>query len=254
MSTDEERMQILSMIDSGQITAEEGLRLIRALEGAAAEDNEQKLAEGQYSQDVSNVIEVPSPTSGQVQETVVGSQAQAVGTSSDSGEGAEPSTGASDVKEEVEPPKPSVDQKFKGWRHWWQIPLWAGVFITVLGGVSMYLAYRSGGFGFWFACAWFPLLLGVLVMALAWASRNVRWLHVRVQQKEGQHPRNIAISIPLPLRLTAWFVRTFGSRIPSLDKVNNLDQMILALENISPDAPFSVDVDDDGEKVQVFIG
>ena len=254
MSTDEERMQILSMIDSGQITAEEGLRLIKALEGAAVDDEEQKLVEGQYLQDVGNVVEVPSPTSVQVQETVVESQAQAVGPSSDSSEGAEPSMGLPEVKEEAEPSKPSVDQKFKGWRHWWQIPLWAGVFITVLGGVSMYLAYRSGGFGFWFACAWFPLLLGVLVMALAWASRNVRWLHVRVQQKEGQRPRNIAISIPLPLRLTAWFVRTFGSRIPSLDKVNNLDQMILALENISPDAPFSVDVDDDGEKVQVFIG
>jgi len=254
MSTDEERMQILSMIDSGQITAEEGLRLIKVLEDAAAVDEEQKLVESQLSQDAGDAVEVPSPTSVRVQETIVESQAQAVGPSSGSSQEAEPSIGAPEVKEEVEPSKTPVDQKFKHWRHWWQIPLWVGVIITVLGGVSMYLAYRSGGFGFWFACAWFPLLLGVLVMALAWASRNVRWLHVRVQQKEGQHPRNIAISIPLPLRLTAWFVRTFGSRIPSLDKVNNLDQMILALENISPDAPFSVDVDDDEEKVQVFIG
>jgi hypothetical protein len=215
---------------------------------------EEQLLESSSSQDVASVVNVLTPTSPQIQETVVESLAQAVGSPSGSGGEAEPTVGAPEVKEKAEPSKPSIDQKFKRWRHWWQIPLWVGVCITVLGGVSMYLAYRSGGFGFWFACAWFPLLLGVLVMALAWASRNVRWLHVRVQQKEGQRPHNIAISIPLPLRLTAWFVRTFGSRIPSLDKVNNLDQMILALENINPDAPFSVDVDDDGEKVQVFIG
>lgn len=119
----------------------------------------------------------------------------------------------------------------------------------------MFLAYQKSGFGFWFACLWFPLLLGVIVISLAAASRTTRWLHVRIHQEPGQWPQTIAISMPIPIRFVAWVLRTFKSHIPKMDKTN-LDEVILALDKTSPDQPFYVEVDEGelGEKVEVYIG
>jgi hypothetical protein len=144
---------------------------------------------------------------------------------------------------------------FSRWRLFWQIPLWVGVGITILSGALMYLAWQSKGIGLLFACTWFPFFLGVAVMALAWSTRNLPWLHVRIQQKPGERPGHIAISLPLPLGLIAWGLRTFKHKIPNTGNVN-LEEMIQALKNVSPDAPLSVDVDEgeDGERVQIYIG
>ena len=119
----------------------------------------------------------------------------------------------------------------------------------------MFLAYQSGGFGFWFACLWFPLLFGIIILSLGAASRAMRWLHVRVHQQPGERPQTIAISMPIPVRFVAWVLRVFKPHIPNMDKTS-LDEVILALDKISPDQPFYVKVDegDSGEKVEVFIG
>jgi hypothetical protein len=119
----------------------------------------------------------------------------------------------------------------------------------------MFLAWQASGFGFWFACTWLPFFLGVAVMALAWSTRNLPWLHIRVHQKEGERPQRIAISLPLPLGLISWALRTFKHKIPETGNVN-IDEMVSALKYVSPDAPFSVDVNEgkDGERVQIYIG
>jgi hypothetical protein len=141
------------------------------------------------------------------------------------------------------------------WRRWWWIPLTVGIVVTVVSGLLMFFVYRSGGFGFWFACLWFPLLFGVLVISLAAASRTARWLHVRVQQAPGERPQTIKISLPIPVRLTAWVLRIIKPWVSGLDKAG-VEDAVLALQKISPDEPFYVKVDEDesGEKVEVFIG
>jgi hypothetical protein len=131
-----------------------------------------------------------------------------------------------------------------------------GGVITVVSVILMYLAYRSGGvIYFWFLCTWFPFLLGILVMLLAWTTRTARWLHVRIHQEEDEWPRNIAISLPLPIRLTAWIVRLVRPKIHGMEGTN-LDEVILALEKTSPKEPLYVQVDEgeNGEKVEVYIG
>jgi hypothetical protein len=151
--------------------------------------------------------------------------------------------------------KPPDPDEIKKWKRWWVIPMWVGVGITVIGGALMYSAYVNNGFGFWFACAWFPFMLGVLFMALAWGSRTTPWLHVRIQQRPGQSPQKIAISFPLPIRLAGWGLRTFGHSIPNMEGMD-LENVLVALNESAKDGtPFFVDVDDeDGERVQIFIG
>ena len=130
-----------------------------------------------------------------------------------------------------------------------------GISITVVSGLLMFLAYQSRGFGFWFACLWFPLLFGVVIMSLAAASRTTRWLHVRIHQEPGEWPQTIAISLPLPIRFAAWVMRIIKPYIHNMENTS-LDEVILALEKTSPDEPFYVKVDEgeSGEKVEVYIG
>jgi hypothetical protein len=155
---------------------------------------------------------------------------------------------------ETAPPDPGLDH----WRRWWMLPLWIGAGIVLFGGLLMFAAYQAGGLGFWFAAASLPFIFGVVVMALAASSRSARWLHVRVNNinGSGEHPRNIALSFPLPIRFTAWVLRLAGPHIPQL-KDRGLDELILALaESTSTESPLYVDVNDGegGEHVQVYIG
>ncbi len=203
MPGEAERMQILQMIEDGQVSAAEGLRLLDAL--------------------------------GRGAETAEATDAPAAARASD--------TAAPDV---------DLDR----WRRWWIVPMGIGIGILLVGTLLMYGAYQAGGLGFWFACATLPFMAGVVVMALAGFSQSARWLHVRVKTGQEEWPRNIAISFPLPIRLTAWFLRTFGSRIPKL-RETGVDELIMALgEHTSADTPLYIKVDEgtDGEKVQVYIG
>jgi hypothetical protein len=220
-----ERLQVLEMIESGVISASEGARLLRALEG-------------------DNTVQVRLTSKNEV------------------GHSVEPISGAESapdpISNEVSPsiPTQEFDASIERWRRWWMIPLWIGVGITAIGGLLMFWAYQSTGLSFWFGCAWLPFLIGLAVIVMAWGSRTARWLHVRVQQASSEWPRTIAFSFPLPIRLAAWFVRTFGRFIPQLDRAG-LDEMILALgQTTSKENPFYVEVNegDTGERVQVYIG
>ena len=225
------RMQILEMIENGLITAEEGARLLQAIEGEADPETiqdetwqssaEMAAAGGEQAADESSV-----PETGEVIDEEPGLSAE------------------------------EIDARIDKLRRWWLIPLWVGIGITILGGLLMFWAYQTSGLGFWFGCAWLPFLLGVAVMAFAVSSRTARWLHLRVRQKPGERPQTIAFSFPLPLRFAAWFVRNFGRYIPQLNR-SGLDEMILALgRNTSPDMPFYIEVDEGeyGEQVQIYIG
>jgi hypothetical protein len=231
MTYESERLQILEMIERGVISASEGVRLLNALTG--------------------NTPEIPSSSAFPEAETSTGGFAARAAEIPQP----EPQPAYEEPAPETAKAAPDLSASARKWRRWWWIPLWVGVGITVISGGLMFLAYARSGFGFWFACTWFPFMLGVAVMALAWASRTARWLHVRVHQQKDEWPRNIAISLPLPIRFTAWIVRLFRPHIPNMEGAN-IDEMILALEKTSPTAPLFVQVDEgeNGEKVEVYIG
>jgi hypothetical protein len=92
--------------------------------------------------------------------------------------------------------------------------------------------------------------------ALSYGSRRSRWLHLRVDQKPGERPQHIAISMPLPIGLASWFMRTFGHMIPEL-RDKHIDEMLQAVsDNTNAENPLYVEVDEgeNGEKVKVYIG
>ena len=60
-------------------------------------------------------------------------------------------------------------------RRFAMIPLWGGVFITVLSAWIIYTIEQNAGMNFWFFCTMVPLLLGVLLIALGSGGRASRW-------------------------------------------------------------------------------
>ncbi len=214
--TEQERKQILKMIEEDKITPEEGLHLMRALEETPAEDE----------------IQVVEPEAGKKS----GAEAQAERSGLD------------------------VEARIAGVistaRRLWQIPLWLGIGVTVLSAAGMYWIIRGPGTNFWFYCLTLPLLLGVGIITAAVGSQKARWIFVDVQQKPGDRPERIFLDLPLPLKFAAWFLRTFGHKIPDLEKTN-VDEIIRVVETgFSGDEPLIVNIDegDQGERVRVFIG
>jgi hypothetical protein len=222
--TNQERSQVLKMIEDGKITPEEGLHLMQALDQSPAQE-ETKAPEAEAG-----------PTS-----APEASAAKAAAGSENPGPVADPKIAR--IKDTV--------------RRLWLIPLAAGVGVTVLGGWVMYANMQPAAFNGWFYCLGLPLLLlGVGIIAAAAGTRTARWLFVDVRQKPGEKPAHIFLGFPLPLKFAAWFLRTFGHWIPHLEKTN-VDEVIQAVETgFSGEEPLIVNVDEggEGERVQVYIG
>ena len=231
-----EQMRILKMIEDGEITPDEGAELLQNLESTDALQPNQSM-----SADLLDRLD-----RGEI------SADEALGLLDEStrNAAAEPEV----ILEENQPEDPPgiSDEELGRWKQWWMIPLYVGVGIVALSTLWMNSSYQNSGYGFWFFCAWIPLLIGVLFMALSWRSRTGPWIHVRVK---GRNER-VAVSIPAPLKITGWALRNFGHYVPQLEHTS-VDEILVALEQSAKGgSPLYVKVDegDDGEKVEVFIG
>jgi len=142
-------------------------------------------------------------------------------------------------------------------RRFAMVPLWIGVFLAVMSAWGIYSIQQSAGMNFWFFCLMVPLLLGVLLIAVGAGGQGSKWLYVNVDRRQAHDwPQNITLGFPLPLGLTAWFLRNFGHNIRGMGKTN-VDDIIQVLDATGKSgAPFIVNVndDEDGEHVQVYIG
>lgn len=137
------------------------------------------------------------------------------------------------------------------------IPLWTGVFVTVLSAWIIYSIQQNAGVNFWFYCMTLPLMLGVLLIALGAGGRTSRWIYVDVDRRDakpGDGPKHITLGFPIPFGFVAWFFDTFGHNINGMSKgkVEGIVQMMHATKNSNE--PLMINVDDDDAHVQVYIG
>lgn len=152
---------------------------------------------------------------------------------------------------------PEFEEVKKRARSFAMIPLWAGIFITILSAWGLYSVQQRAGVNFWFFFLLIPLLLGVLLIALGAGGQSSKWIYVNVDRRQAHDgPRNITLAFPLPLGLAAWFLRNFGSTIRGM-KNTNVDEIIQVLDATGKSgAPLIINANDneDGEHVQVYIG
>jgi hypothetical protein len=229
-----EHMKILKLIEDGEITPDEGAILIQELGQAPVEQPE---ASSLGILERVNAGEISAEDAIQL---LVNQE----------GRNADKNTENPEMEDE---PSPAIsDQELEKWKQWWTFPLYIGVGIVVLSTLWINSAYLNSGYGFWFFCAWVPMLVGLMFMALAWRSQSGPWIHVRVKGRKER----VAIRIPAPLGLASWALNTFGQFVPHLERTS-VDEIINALEQShSNNAPLYVQVDEgeDGERVEVFIG
>lgn len=150
----------------------------------------------------------------------------------------------------AEPAGPPSGPSSGWWRLWWLLPFIVGVGMLAVGARLAWIG------GWWWLCAAPAILVGTAVAAIALSSIRSMWLHVRVKTRKTSWPRQIAISLPVPVDLTAWFLRRYGRRIPNLDQTA-IDELLLSVsESTSADSPLYVEVDngEGGERVQVYLG
>ena len=207
--------KILDMVEQGQITADEGLRLMNAMsKGGVDQKPETVEAFGEDS-------ERPGRPTG--------------------------SYGSHISLEEV--------ARMNRLKRWWLMPFSIGLIILFLGAIWMYAGYQDAGFGFGFWISWVPFLLGIFIVAVSIRTSKSLWFHLKVKQAPGEKPERINLSLPLPLNLAKWLFTAFGEKITGL-KEPGLQDIPAILENISPEEPFYVHVNDDndGEEVEIYIG
>jgi hypothetical protein len=229
-----EHMRILKMIEEGEISPEEGARLLQEVGSSLSEEKLDSLSilakidRGEISAEEGIAL---------LESDISYSEG-----------------GDNFVHEEPfsQPPPGIPAEEIAKWQRWWTIPLYVGVGIVILSAVWLNSAYQKSGFGVGFFCSWVPLLIGVLLIALAWRSQSGPWIHVRVRGPN----ENVAVSIPAPLGIAGWVLRNFGQFIPQLERTT-IDEILVALDTTSKDkAPLYVVVDegDQGEYIEIFIG
>ncbi len=234
------RMEILRRVESGELSLEDGNRLLLELEDLEA--------------DAQPVVEPLIVNS--IQSDPVGQAAAFVGDPVQPapkpetplrGEVDEPAV-SQPAGEDPHPPKSS------GWLGLWVVPFLLGLLLCVFSVSWMYQGWLAAGLSWGFWLSFFPFAIGVLLMWAGWEARLARWLHLRIRQRPGSRPQVISFSLPLPIGLTRWAVRRFGRYTPfgtdqeNIDVIDELDQAFTA------DGPTHIFVDDkDGEQVEIWI-
>ncbi|TDA65396.1 MAG: hypothetical protein D9V45_12455 [Chloroflexi bacterium] len=209
---DSNRLEILQKIESGEVTPEDGLRRLNAIEDA-------QLTTGQEfaSLKTNPAVEVISP--------------------------AHPDEGST----------PDADMPdFARFR----VISWAlfGAFLllTLISANWMIQSWQTSPYGWGFWLSWIPFAIGVLGMA---TSLNTRWLHVRVSEMENGKRKNIRISLPLPLGLVSWFFKLNPSWLPQEMRSKNIGETLNEVnQSISRNEPFFIEVNEDDQHVEIYIG
>ena len=138
------------------------------------------------------------------------------------------------------------------WRFWWSIMLGIG---TALTAGAAGLAVLGG---WWWLCAGPMLLLGIILLIVASVTYDSHWASVRIMTGARSWPRDILLSVPVPIGLAAWILRNFNQFIPGLARTQ-VDELLVGLseleETISTSEMITIEVDGEaGEHVEVFLG
>jgi hypothetical protein len=208
------RLRILELIESGQISVEEGVRRLEALDRSQ-----------------------PEPIAAAEDEVVRGAPAD-VGPP-----GAEPEA-APRAESQVEPIHlPLV-------RIVWQIVLGVGIAVVAGGGFLLARAYgREGAPGL--TWGWVLFALGLLVLLLGWWLQRARWFYLRVREHDGSA---FTIALPLPLGLVFWVLRIAKPFVPQLQEMDVDQLVLAMRDELRAGRSFAINVDEGegGDQVEMY--
>lgn len=177
---------------------------------------------------------------------------------------AAPDTDRPDTAPPGQSPAPSsVPPDLGRFRRLSTIPFALSLLLLILTGWGAYALYArtEGRITFWFVVLVVLLVLAFLSTALSLWATTVPWLHVRIRSAPNvdSSGTRIAISLPVPLTLAGWGLKIVH-RFVDPDAAGHLQAAAALVSAMSQDLgkpgaePIVVDVDDEDERVQVYIG
>ncbi len=207
------RLEILNRLEKGEITPEEAARLLSVPEDGSPA-----------------VPQTPMGVLGQVERGEITADEAAHRLSARADINAKRQKPAPKV--EVIPGKPTAAQRNFAQRTWgwWLVLVAAGAVFAVLGGLWMNLDLRDGSLGLGFFCAWLPLSLGVLLLALGWLVRRGPWANVNFKSQRAGGRVRFDFDLPVSIGVAGSALHFVGDRVPSLDR-EDVDRLLQALEN-----------------------
>lgn len=211
-----QRLEILQKIESGELSVEEGFHLLNELE--VTEAGGTQAADAGYAQPIAGKILESNP----------------------SNESMDPEAGKSDLPD------------FKRFRKWSWVFFGVFLLLTAVSAWWMFSAWQNHPFGIGFWLTWIPFSIGVLGMA---TSFNARWLHLRVRDKKEGEWKTIRISLPMPLGIVSSVLRAKPGWLPAKMRDQHIGETLHVFhQSISHDQPFYIEVDEEDEHVEIFIG
>jgi hypothetical protein len=250
----ERRINILNLVASGELTLEQGNRLLLQLEdGASSESSRSTPSTTAWPTTLAPAGEDPDPPAAPVL-----LEPDLKFTTSAAGRVDNDPPPAFDPPPAAAPSSPDeVVQETRhsgGSRGLWLLPFLVGLFLTLVSVNWMYLGFAAAGLGWGFWLSFLPLALGILLMWAGWEMRQARWLHLRIRQRPGRTPGTVAISVPLPIGLTRWALQRFSKFSPGVNGQNVGELLDELDEAIAADGPMHVYVDGNrGEQVELWI-
>jgi len=147
---------------------------------------------------------------------------------------------------------------FRRYRLLSYIPFGVSLALLLLCGWASYVLYRHAAGRITASLAILVIVTALVLLLTAitlWMSATP-WLHVRVRDRGGHR---IAISLPLPLTLAYWGLHlaqrfVHDETTAQLDAAAQMVQAVRTSRSSLTREPIAIDVDDEGERVQVYIG
>jgi hypothetical protein len=155
------------------------------------------------------------------------------------------------------PARPAGLPDMDHFRRNWQ-PGFAGAVVTLLVSgrlIGMTRKHRGLLGGLVRLVAWPLALLSGLAALISYAGRNSPWAHIRIEDHDGTR---ITLDVPVPL---AWISRLLNGVRPWVDgeAAEQIDLAVETLEALQDEIvhghqPLTIDVNDEGDRVQVYFG
>jgi len=143
-----------------------------------------------------------------------------------------------------------------GSRQIWRRPFGISMVVATIGGSLLLRTRRATGLFTWFrGVVLLPLtLVAMLVAVVTYLSKDGPWLHVRVRSAERER---ISLSLPFPLHLIRGGLLMARSQISDNEIGEKMDaaaEFLEAVETSDLRDPLTIDVMDEGNNVQIFLG
>lgn len=145
---------------------------------------------------------------------------------------------------------------FQRMRSRWRVPLLIAGGSLLLSTAGLALMYQASTdvalIGF--LCVWSIFILALVATFIVLLARRSTWLYVNIDQKQG---RRISFSFPVPVRWAGGVVRVARRVVPGDTgrQLENVDTLLSTFAENQAGDPLIIDIDDeDGDRVQVFLG